>query len=113
MYNFKVTVDPTGRLSIRIELVVLDKALSEKFRMYFVVVPEGFGDAEPEIQWDNLLLNASKYGQDTLTISGQVLSGAETNEVWRLILRRELLRILHHEVHHDAQWFVNERCYGR
>ena len=86
-YNFKnVTVDPTGTIEqwIRIELVVTDGAgkFSEKFRMYFVVVPEGFGDAEPEIQWDNLQLNASKYDQDTLTISGQVLSGAETNEVY-------------------------------
>ncbi|RJU99932.1 MAG: VCBS repeat-containing protein [Candidatus Poseidoniales archaeon] len=86
-YKFKnITVDPTGTVEqqIRMELVVTDKAqkFSEKFRMYFVVVPEGFGDEEPEIQWDNVQLNSSKFDQDTLTISGQVLSGAETNEVY-------------------------------
>jgi hypothetical protein len=55
---------------------------SEKHRMYFVIVPEGFGDEEPAIQWDNVQLNASKFEEDTLTISGSVLSGAETGEVY-------------------------------
>ena len=50
--------------------------------MYFVIVPEGFGDEEPEIQWDNVQLNDSKYDADTITISGVVLSGAETGEVY-------------------------------
>ena len=86
-YKFKnVTVDSTGTTEnqIRIELVVYDSAgkFSEKHRMYFVIVPEGFGDAEPAIQWDNVQLNASKFEEDTLTISGSVLSGAETGEVY-------------------------------
>ena len=86
-YKFKnATVDSTGTTEnqIRIELVVYDSAgkFSEKHRMYFVIVPEGFGDAEPAIQWDNVQLNASKFEEDTLTISGSVLSGAETGEVY-------------------------------
>ncbi len=86
-YKFKnQTVDSTGTTEnqIRIELVVYDSAgkFSEKHRMYFVVVPEGFGDEEPAIQWDNVQLNNSKFEEDTLTISGTVLSGAETSEVY-------------------------------
>jgi len=78
-------VDSTGTTQnqIRMELVVYDSAgkFSEKHRMYFVVVPEGFGDEEPVIQWDTLV-NESKYDQDTITIAGTVLSGAETSEVY-------------------------------
>jgi hypothetical protein len=86
-YKFKnQTVDSTGTTEnqIRIELIVYDSAgkFSEKHRMYFVVVPEGFGDEEPAIQWDNVQLNNSKFEDDTLTISGTVLSGAETSEVY-------------------------------
>lgn len=86
-YKFKnVTVDSTGTTEnqIRIELVVYDSAgkFSEKHRMYFVIVPEGFGDEEPAIQWDNVQLNNSKFDAETLTISGTVLSGAETSEVY-------------------------------
>jgi hypothetical protein len=85
-YKFQnVTVDSTGttKNQIRMELVVYDSAgkFSEKHRMYFVVVPEGFGDEEPVIQWDTLV-NESKYDQDTITIAGTVLSGAETSEVY-------------------------------
>jgi hypothetical protein len=86
-YKFKnQTIDSTGTTEnqIRIELVVYDSAgkFSEKHRMYFVIVPEGFGDEEPDIQWDNVQLNDSKFDQDTITISGTVLSGAETGEVY-------------------------------
>ena len=86
-YKFKnVTVDSTGTTQnqIRMELVVYDSAgkFSEKHRMYFVIVPEGFGDEEPEIQWDNVQLNESRFDADTITISGMVLSGAETGEVY-------------------------------
>ena len=85
-YKFQnVTVDSTGttKNQIRMELVVYDSAgkFSEKHRMYFVVVPEGFGDEEPVIQWDTAV-NESKYDQDTITIAGTVLSGAETSEVY-------------------------------
>lgn len=56
-YTFRnVTVDPSGTTEnqIRIELIVYDKAgkFSEKYRMYFVVVPDGFGDEEPVVQLD-------------------------------------------------------------
>ena len=87
-YKFRnVTVDPTGTTvnQIRMELVVYDSAgkFSEKFRMYFVILPEGFGDEEPIIQWDNVALdNKTKYDGNTITLSGTVLSGAETSEVF-------------------------------
>ena len=49
--------------------------------MYFVVVPEGFGDAEPTIQLD-LGLNGTKVSSDTITLSGTVLDGAERGDVY-------------------------------
>jgi hypothetical protein len=84
-YRFRnVTVDPTGTTEnqIRIELVVYDSAgkFSEKHRMYFVVVPDGFGDAEPIVQLNTNGLNDSKVDTDTITISGTVLSGAESEK---------------------------------
>jgi len=79
-----VTVDPLGTTEnqIRIELVVYDSAgkFSEKHRMYFVVVPDGFGDAEPIVQLNTNGLNDSKVDTDTITISGTVLSGAESEK---------------------------------
>ena len=85
-YNFRnVTVDPSGQHEsvIRIELQVVDKAgkISEKYKMYFSVVPEGFGDVAPEVQID-LSSNGSKVSTDTITISGNVLSGAEQGDVF-------------------------------
>ena len=85
-YTFRnVTVDPSGTTEnqIRIELIVYDKAgkFSEKYRMYFVVVPDGFGDEEPVVQLD-ASLNASRVDSDTVTISGTVLSGAENGDVY-------------------------------
>jgi len=81
-----VTVDSTGTTEnqIRIELVVYDSAgkFSEKHRMYFVVVPDGFGDEAPDVQWDNANLNDTRFVDDTITISGKVLSGSETGEVY-------------------------------
>ena len=86
-YKFQnVTVDSTGTTEnqIRIELVVYDSAgkFSEKHRMYFVVVPDGFGDEAPDVQWDNANLNDTRFVDDTITISGKVLSGSETGEVY-------------------------------
>lgn len=85
-YTFQnVTVDASGQTEslIRIELVVFDKAgkSSEKYRMYFSVVPEGFGDEEPVVQID-LSVNGSQVTSDTITISGTVLSGAEQGDVY-------------------------------
>ena len=85
-YNFKnETVDSTGanENTIRMELVTYDKAgkISEKFRMFFVIVPAGFGDEEPVVQLDSPNAN-SRVDTDTITISGSVLSGSEQNEVY-------------------------------
>jgi hypothetical protein len=79
------TVDPSGQTEslIRIELVVYDQAgkSSDKYKMYFSVVPEGFGDAEPTIQID-LSLNGSKIDSDTITLAGNVVDGAEQGDVY-------------------------------
>ena len=79
------TVDPSGQTEslIRIELVVFDQAgkSSDKYKMYFSVVPEGFGDAEPTIQID-LSMNGTKVDSDTITLSGTILDGAEQGDVY-------------------------------
>jgi hypothetical protein len=85
-YTFSnVTVDPSGQTEslIRIELVVYDQAgkSSDKYKMYFSVVPEGFGDAEPTVQVE-LNLNGSSFIQDTITLSGNVVDGAEQGDVY-------------------------------
>ena len=85
-YTFNnVTVDPSGQTEslIRIELVVFDQAgkSSEKYKMYFSVVPEGFGDAEPTIQID-LSMNGTKVDSDTITLRGTILDGAEQGDVY-------------------------------
>ena len=85
-YTFSnVTVDPSGQTEslIRIELVVSDKAnkLSERYKLYFSVVPEGFGDEEPTVQVD-LSLNGTKVDTDTITLSGNVVDGAEQGDVY-------------------------------
>ena len=78
-----VTSDSTGevRNQIRVELIVFDGAgkFSDKFRFYFEVVPEGYGDEEPVVQIDTTL-NGSQFTSDTLTITGNVISGAETQQ---------------------------------
>ena len=86
VYTFSnVTVDPSGQTEslIRIELVVFDQAgkSSEKYKMYFSVVPEGFGDAEPTIQID-LAMNGTKVDSDTITLRGTILDGAEQSDVY-------------------------------
>ena len=85
-YTFSnVTVDPSGQTEslIRIELQVVDKAdkLSEKYRLYFSVVPEGFGDEEPTVQVD-LSLNGTKITSDTITLTGNIVDGAEQGDVY-------------------------------
>ena len=85
-YTFSnVTVEPSAQTEslIRIELVVYDKAgkISDKYKMYFSVVPDGFGDVEPEVQYD-LSQNGSLVDTETITISGNVLTGAEQGDVY-------------------------------
>lgn len=85
-YSFaNVTVDSTGtnENQIRIELVVYDTAgkFSEKFRMYFVVEPFGFGDQEPEFQFD-MTLNGTTVTSDTILVNGSLVSGSENGDVY-------------------------------
>ena len=85
-YRFQnVTVDDTGTTEnqIRIELVVYDSAgkLSERHRMYFVVVPHEFGDGEPEFQLD-LSLNGTVITSNAIIVNGSLISGSETGEVY-------------------------------
>ena len=85
-YKFQnVTVDSTGTTENQIRIgswFTTAQASSPKHRMYFVVVPDGFGDEAPDVQWDNANLNNTKFVDDTITISGTVLSGSETGEVF-------------------------------
>ena len=84
-YNFKnVTANSIQSNQIRLELVVTDfKGLqSEKFRMFFVVVGELFGDDPPVVDSDNLFTTDGQRfdaldALDILVISGIVTGGAE------------------------------------
>tara|TARA_B110000444_G_scaffold260947_1_gene310087 strand:+ start:7486 stop:14046 length:6561 start_codon:yes stop_codon:yes gene_type:complete len=84
-YAFKnVTANNIQTNQIRLELVVTDfKGLqSEKFRMFFVVVGELFGDDPPVVDSDNLFTTDGQRfdaldALDILAITGQVTSGAE------------------------------------
>ena len=85
-YTFSnVTVDPSGQTEslIRIELVVYDQAgkSSDKYKMYFSVVPEGFGDAEPTVQIE-LGLNGTKVSSNNITLTGNIIDGAEQGDVY-------------------------------
>lgn len=82
--NITVSEDGTQQNEIRIELRVYDSEgnASEKFRFYFVVVPEDFGDDEPAIQFDAFEDNGTSLSSDTYTVSGHVLSGSEDGDVY-------------------------------
>ena len=82
--NITVSEDGTLQNQIRIELRVYDSEgnVSEKFRIYFVVVPENFGDEEPAIQFDAFEDNGTSLSSDTYTVSGHVLSGSEDDDVY-------------------------------
>ena len=82
--NITVSEDGTLQNEIRIELRVYDSEgnVSEKFRIYFVVVPENFGDEEPAIQFDAFEDNGTSLSSDTYTVSGHVLSGSENGDVY-------------------------------
>jgi hypothetical protein len=84
-YSFKnVTANTIQSNQIRLELVVTDfKGLqSEKFRMFFVVVGELFGDDPPVVDTDSLFTTDGQRfdaldALDILEISGIITSGAE------------------------------------
>jgi len=85
-YQFNnVTVDPSGQTEslVRIVLVVYDQAgkSSAEYKMYFSVVPEGFGDAEPTVQID-FGMNGTQVDSDTITLTGTILDGAEQGDVY-------------------------------
>ena len=42
----------------------------------------GFGDEAPDVQWDNANMDGTQFVDDTITLSGKVLSGSETGEVY-------------------------------
>lgn len=81
--NITVSSDGQSESQIRMELRVYDAVgkQSSKFRMYFVVIPNGGGDQEPVIQFD-MSNNMTSTMANTITINGTVLSGSETGEVY-------------------------------
>jgi hypothetical protein len=87
-YRFQnVTVDPSGQVEnkIRVELTVIDQAdkpslNDDKFRMYFVVVGEGYGDEAPDVEFTNPADGSSQTG-DSIFVNGSVLSGSENGDV--------------------------------
>ena len=66
-----------------VSLRVFDQAAksSAEYKMYFTVVPEGYGDAEPTVQID-FGLNGTQLDSDTITLSGTILDGAEQGDVY-------------------------------
>lgn len=85
-YSFQnVTVDETGtsESQIRMELRVYEASgkFSDKFRIYFVVVPNDWGDDEPVFQID-ASDNMTSTDADVFYINGTLVSGSETGEVY-------------------------------
>ena len=91
-YTFQnTTVNSAGTIEqeIRVDLVVHDKAgyTSTAYRMFFVVVNEGFGDEEPIFQYilkdgdDKTISEKGLVDTDSITISGTVIGGAEAGDV--------------------------------
>jgi len=84
-YTFaNATIDPATQTEkqIRIELQVYDGAgkVSEKFRIYMVIAPEGYGDEEPVIKLTDSL-NGSQAKEDWFYVTGTVISGSEDGDV--------------------------------
>ena len=85
-YSFQnVTVDDSGtsESQIRMELRAYDAAgkFSDKFRMYFVVVPNDWGDDEPVFQFD-ASDNMTSTDSDVFYINGTLVSGSESGDVF-------------------------------
>ena len=81
--NVTVSQDGTQESQIRMELRVYDAAgkMSEKFRMYFVVVPNDWGDDEPVFQFD-ASDNMTSTDSDVFYINGTLVSGSESGDVY-------------------------------
>ena len=78
------TADPSGfnENTIRIELVVVDRAGRESAKnyMFFVVVPEDWGDEPPEVEISTPLDGSTQSG-DYVYVNGSVLSGSENGDI--------------------------------
>ena len=86
-YKFQnVTVDDTGSIEnqIKIELTVTDSAgrVSDEYRMYFVILAEGMGDEPVDFTWTQETFDNKQITDDQITLSGQVLSGSEDDDVY-------------------------------
>ena len=87
-YKFQnITVDPTGQTKhkIKVELTVIDQAdkpstNADKFRIYFYVVGEGYGDEEPDVEITSPVAGSTQTG-DYVFVNGTVLSGSENGNV--------------------------------
>ncbi|OUV38144.1 MAG: hypothetical protein CMA18_003440 [Methanobacteriota archaeon] len=81
--NVTVSQDGTQESQIRLELRVYDAAgkYSDKFRMYFVVVPNDWGDDEPVFQID-ASNNMTSTDADVFYINGTLVSGSESGDVY-------------------------------
>ncbi|MBI31481.1 MAG: hypothetical protein CMB72_02635 [Euryarchaeota archaeon] len=86
-YAFKnVTADPTGNTAgtpIRMDLTVQDRANkdSEKYRLFFQIVPEDFGDAPPVVDILTPEEGDSQSGA-LVWINGTVSSGVEDDDLF-------------------------------
>jgi len=83
-YTFRnITASPTIEKDVRVELIVYDKAgkqTQNKYRMYFIVVGENDGDAEPVWTFTAPRQSDSQSGNE-VTIAGSILGGAENSDV--------------------------------
>ena len=84
-YTFRnQTADPSGFAEnpIRVELEVQDRAGrdSDKFKLYFVVVPEDWGDDAPVWEIETPLDGSTQTG-DYVWVNGSVISGSEGDDV--------------------------------
>jgi hypothetical protein len=84
-YTFRnQTADPSGFAEnpIRVELEVQDRAGrdSDKFKLYFVVVPEDWGDDAPVWEIETPLDGSTQTGE-YVWVNGSVISGSEGDDV--------------------------------
>ena len=83
-YTFhNITSSAVIEKDIRVELIVYDKAgkqTQSKYRMYFIVVGEDFGDDEPVVNFISPRPTDSQ-SENLITIAGSVLGGAENSDV--------------------------------
>ena len=83
-YTFRnITASSTIEKDVRVELIVYDlagKQTQNKYRMYFIIVGEDDGDAEPVWSFTSPRPSDSQ-SLDEVTIVGNILGGAENSDV--------------------------------